>query len=129
MDKIILFDGECNFCNWNVQFIIKHDPKAKFKFASLQSDIGQQFVDQFQISKNENSLVLIENERFYLRSTAALKICRNLTFWRIFYIFILLPKRMRDAIYHIIARNRYKWFGKRDACMIPSQEIQNRFLS
>ncbi len=129
MSKIILFDGECHFCNWNVRFIVKRDPKAIFRFASQQSEIGKELLKKYHIPKNVNSLVLIENNRFYTKSTAALRISKKLRFlWKCVYIFILVPRPIRDFIYQVIAANRYKWFGKEEACPIPSPEIKKRFL-
>jgi len=129
MDNIILFDGDCSFCNRNVRFIIKRDPKAIFKFASLQSDIGQTLLENYGVSKTENSLILLQNNRFYSKSTAALKICKELhLFWKWFYIFILIPRPIRDYVYSIISRNRYKWFKSAQKCTIPSSFNQNRFF-
>src|SRR5699024_559956 len=128
MGKIILFDGECIFCNRNVHFIIKRDPQALFQFASLQSEIGKRLLSRYEVPTNENSLILLENKTYYSKSTAALKISKHLSHvWKLFYIFILIPKPFRDNVYEIIANNRYKWF-KKDTCMIPSSEIKNRFL-
>ena len=128
LDHIILFDGECNFCNRNVQFVIKRDPKAVFKFASQQSEIGQQLLKKYNISKEENSLILLQNGRLFTKSTAALKISKNLHFfWKILYIFIVVPKPIRDYGYDLIAKNRYKWF-KDETCSIPSSSTYNRFL-
>lgn len=130
MSKVILFDGMCNFCDWNVQFIIKHDQKGFFKFASLQSNSGKKLIEMYDIPKDINSLILIENNQYYSKSTAALKICKNLTsIWKLFYIFILIPKPVRDTVYSIIAKHRYKWFGKKTACSIPSPQIRRRFFS
>lgn len=130
MKHIILFDGECNFCNWNVQFIIKRDPKAIFQFASLQSEIGLQLIEQYHIPNHRDSLILIEKDQYYVKSTAALRICKKLhLFWRFLSIFMIIPKKVRDFGYDIIAKNRYKLFGKSDRCMIPSPEMRKRFLS
>ena len=126
---IVLFDGECNFCDASVQFILKHDPKGIFKFASLQSEIGQQLLNDFNVPKNMDSIVLIEGNGFYTKSTAALKIARQLKgFWKFFYIFIIIPKFLRNSVYSVIAKNRYKWFGKKETCMLPTAEQRNRFL-
>ncbi|MEN2768839.1 thiol-disulfide oxidoreductase DCC family protein [Ornithinibacillus xuwenensis] len=129
MDRIILFDGECNFCNSSVQFIIKRDPKGIYKFTSLQSDIGQSLLKENGIPKELDSFVYIENNNVYVKSTAALKVCRNLKgLWKLSYLFIIVPRPIRNFVYEIIARNRYKWFGKRDSCMIPSPALRDRFL-
>jgi len=129
MDNIILFDGECSFCNRNVQFIINRDPNAIFKFASLQSDIGQTFLKEYGISTRENSLILLQNNKFYSKSTAALRICKQLhLFWKFLYIFIIVPQPFRDYVYKIIANNRYKLFKSTKTCSLPSSSNQKRFL-
>lgn len=129
MSNIILFDGMCHLCSNSVQFIIKRDPKGIFSFASLQSDIGQQLLHTYHINKQTDSLVFIHHGRAYIKSTAALKICKDLrSLWKIAYIFILIPKPIRDGIYTFIARNRYKWFGKKTVCMLPNPELRKRFL-
>lgn len=129
MDYIILFDGECNFCDKSVQFIIKRDKKAIYKFASLQSKIGQGILKEFCVPLNVNSLILIEGNRYYFKSSAALRICKNLNGgWKLFSLLLMMPTPIRDFFYTIIARNRYKWFGKKESCMLPSPEIRRRFL-
>ncbi|BDH61240.1 hypothetical protein MTP04_13700 [Lysinibacillus sp. PLM2] len=130
MESIVLFDGECNFCDKSVQFIIKRDPQGKFKFASLQSTIGQDILNKFGLRNTIiNSLVLIENDQYYIKSTAALRICKSLKGpWKLASILILVPRPIRDYFYSIIAKNRYKWFGKKDLCLLPSKEIRDRFL-
>jgi predicted DCC family thiol-disulfide oxidoreductase YuxK len=129
VNNIVLFDGECNFCNNSVQFIIKRDRKAQFKFASIQSDVGEEIVRTFNVPANINSLILVEGNKCYFKSSAALRICKNLKgVWKLFYCLLIIPKSVRDYFYDIIAKNRYKWFGKKDRCMVPSPEIQNRFL-
>lgn len=129
MESIVLFDGECNFCDNSVQFIIKRDPKGHFKFASIQSDIGINILKQFNVPEDINSFILVENNKCYFKSTAALKICRNLKgLWKLPYLLLIVPRGIRDFFYGIIANNRYKWFGKKDSCMIPSPEIRKRFL-
>lgn len=129
MTKIILFDGECHFCNKSVQFIIKRDPKAVFKFASLESEIGRQLIKKYRVPKNVNSLILLDNNRYYSKSTAALKISKNLQgFWKYLYVFILIPKQVRDIVYQFVSKNRYKLFNKETACPIPTPEMKKRFL-
>lgn len=129
MKSIILFDGECNFCDKSVQFILKRDPNGYFHFASLQSDIGKQLLKEFNVPNNINSLVLIENNQYYIKSSAALRICKKLKgVWKIFYVFVIVPKPLRDYFYSIVAKNRYKWFGKKNECMLPSPEVRKRFL-
>jgi predicted DCC family thiol-disulfide oxidoreductase YuxK len=129
MKRVILFDGVCNFCNSSVQFIIKRDPRGLYQFTSLQSDVGQRLLKDNEVPVELDSFIYLENEKVYFKSTAALKVCKNLKgFWKLFYIFIIVPRPLRDMVYEFFARNRYKWFGKRDACMIPSPEQRKRFL-
>jgi predicted DCC family thiol-disulfide oxidoreductase YuxK len=129
LTHIILFDGECNFCDNSVQFIIKRDPKGRFKFASLQSETGQMLLKKYQINNDLSSFVLIENERFYLKSSAALRVCESLKgMWKFITILRVIPVPIRDCVYSFIARNRYKWFGKKESCIIPSPEVRSRFL-
>jgi predicted DCC family thiol-disulfide oxidoreductase YuxK len=129
MNGIVLFDGICNFCNQSVQFIIKKDPKGYYKFASLQSDIGQKFLEKYKISHDIDSIILIDNEECYFKSSAALHICRNLKgVWKLLYLLLIIPRPLRDFFYEIIAKNRYKWFGKRESCMLPAPGVKERFL-
>lgn len=132
MDRlIVLFDGVCNLCNNAVQFIIKHDKKNAFLFASLQSKTGQKLLAQHNLPLNElNSFILIENDKAYNRSTGALRVAKKLNGilpW--LYAFMIIPKIFRDSIYDFISRNRYKWFGKKDECLIPTSELKARFLN
>ena len=125
---IVFFDGICNFCNNSINFIIKRDKKGYFKFAPLQSEIAQKLVGD-KTKPMPESVILIENGKTYDRSSAALRIAKKLDgLWPLLYIFIILPKRLRDAVYNLIGRNRYKWFGKTEACMIPNPEVRSRFL-
>ncbi len=128
---VILFDGVCNLCNGSVQYVIRHDRDALFKFASLQSDSGQQLLHKYQLPLNNfNSFVLIEEEKIYTRSTAALRVARKLSgMVKLLYGFIIVPAFIRDTVYDLIARNRYKWFGKKDTCMIPTPALKSRFLN
>ena len=128
--SIILFDGVCNLCNASVNFIVKYDKKERFLFASLQSDVAKEILLQFPSKKtNLNSILLIENGIIYNKSTAVLLIARKLSsFFKIFYVFIVIPKFIRDAVYTFIANNRYTWFGKKESCMLPTPEIKKRFL-
>lgn len=129
MMKVILFDGECNFCDHSVQFIIKRDPKGYFKFASLQSDKGLKILKEYSIPADINSFILIDNNRYYSKSSAALRVCKNLKgFWKLFYILLIIPRPVRDFFYEIIAKNRYKLFGRKDSCMLPSPDLRKRFL-
>lgn len=128
--SVLLFDGVCNLCNSSVNFILARDPKAKFRFASLQSDEGQELLQAFEDRPSDlSSVVLIEDGQLYARSDAALRVARQLSGgWPLLYAFIVLPRALRDAVYDWIARNRYRWFGKRDSCMMPSPELRSRFL-
>ncbi|MFD1207048.1 MULTISPECIES: DCC1-like thiol-disulfide oxidoreductase family protein [Sporosarcina] len=130
MKRIILFDGECNFCNKSVQFIIKRDPSAHFYFTSLQSETGERYRKQYKIPDDIDSLVLIEKGKSYTKSAAALHIAKKLDgLWHLLFLFILVPRKLRDGVYDYIAKNRYKWFGKNeDACMLPPPEIRKRFI-
>ncbi len=127
---IILFDGICNLCDGAVQFIIRHDPNKKFLFTSLQSEAGQNLLKEYQSPvANFNSFILIQEGKIYDKSTGALKVARQIKgAWSWLYIFIIIPKFIRDAIYSLIAQNRYKWFGKKDTCMLPTSELKARFL-
>ncbi len=129
-ENIILFDGVCNLCNSSVQFVIKRDKKAKFKFASLQSESGQALLKKFNLPTNDfNSFVYIHGERCYLRSSALLRVLKELGGgWKLLYAFIIVPKFIRDFFYNIIAKSRYSLFGKQNSCMIPTPELKSRFL-
>ena len=127
---IILFDGVCNFCNGSVNFIIKRNSKTPILFAALQSEAGQRLLREYKLPVNKmESIVFIEQGKAYMQSTAALRICRYLRgLWPLCYGFIIVPKFIRDGIYNWIAKNRYKWFGIRKECMIPTPEMKTRFL-
>lgn len=127
--QIILFDGDCNFCDQSVQFIIKRDPEAIFHFASLESEAGKELRKKYHLQENINSMVLIKGEHTYLRSTAALQIARQLTgMWKLSYFLILIPRSIRDFFYQFVAKHRYTWFGKMKQCRIPSPEVRRRFF-
>jgi predicted DCC family thiol-disulfide oxidoreductase YuxK len=130
-NAIVLFDGECKFCNGSVNFIIEHDPNMYFKFAPSQSDVAQELFAKYKVDKaNIDSLVLIENEEVYLYSTGALRIARHLSgAWPIFYGFIIVPAAIRNFFYKQFAKYRIKLFGKMEACMIPTPEVRSRFLT
>jgi len=129
MERIILFDGECNFCEWNVRFIIKRDPRATFKFAPLQSNLAQSFINGSNKKETYSTVVLIENHKIYTESTAALRISKQLNgIWPILYFFIIIPRPLRNLVYRYFAENRYKWFGKKEQCMVPTPELRKRFL-
>lgn len=130
MSMIILFDGVCNFCNSSINFVIENDKRNLFKFAPLQSEIGQKLLAEHNIDSVEtDSVILIENDKAYTHSTAALRISKNLGgIWSLGYIFIIVPKFIRDFFYKLFAKNRYRLFGKKDACMMPTPEIRAKFL-
>lgn len=127
---VLLFDGVCNLCNGFVRFIIKRDVKEKFRFASLQSDAGKALLETFNLSQEKmESLVLVYENECFQKSTAVLKICKEFGGpWRIFYGFIILPKSIRDFFYSLVAKTRYKVFGKLNTCMLPTPDIKKRFL-
>jgi len=126
---VILFDGVCNLCTGSVQFILKRDKEKKFLFASLQSDYGQKLLTQFALPTNSfNSFILYQDEKIYTRSTAALKMFQQLRGWQWVKSFWVVPKFIRDAVYNLIANNRYKWFGKKNECWLPTPELKARFL-
>lgn len=127
---VILFDGVCNFCNYWVNFAIKRDRKKRLKFTTLQGETAKQLLPKFFINPPSlNSVVLIDNGKAYTQSSAAIRICKHLDGgWKLLYGFIIIPKFIRDFFYNIIARNRYKWWGKKESCMVPTQEIRERFL-
>lgn len=130
MDNIILFDGLCNFCDQSVQYIIKRDRIGLYKFASLQSDIGQELLDQYHIPNDTDSFILLRKDNWYSKSTAALHVCRHLNGpMKMLYPLLLIPRPIRDFFYNILAANRYKWFGKKDRCALPSPDVRSRFLS
>ncbi|MEO6302166.1 MAG: DUF393 domain-containing protein [Bacteroidia bacterium] len=128
---MVLFDGVCNFCNSSIHFIIKHDTKNYFKFATLQSEKAKEIVSNFNIDlSTNNSILLIEKNKIYYKSTAALRISKKLNSgYSLLYVFIVVPVFIRNAIYNYVAKNRYKWFGKREVCMLPSAEIRSKFIS
>lgn len=129
MAGIVLFDGMCNLCSTSVQFIIKRDSDGYFSFASLQSEEGEALREKYQVPTNIDSVVVIDNNTYYLKSSAALQIARHLNGkWKFIYFLRIIPRSIRDWMYRYIARNRYKWFGKKDACMIPTPEMKSRFL-
>jgi predicted DCC family thiol-disulfide oxidoreductase YuxK len=128
---ILLFDGVCNFCDGVVQFIIKRDPKGYFHFAPLQSDTAQRLLSEHRLPNEVETMIVIENGKAYLRSSAALRVTRHLTgAWPLFfYLAYWVPAPIRDFFYKFIARNRYRLFGKKESCMIPTPEVRARFLA
>lgn len=127
---VILFDGVCNLCNSSVNFVIERDKKDKFRFAALQSEEGKQMLlEQGEDSEYLDSIVLVKNGKVYSKSTAALHIAKNLSgLWPVLSVFLIIPKFIRDFFYDIIAKNRYKWFGKKNECRIPTPELAAKFL-
>lgn len=128
--QLVLFDGVCNFCNGSVNFIIRHDKKARYLFVPLQEPLGKQLLTAYELPANYlDSLVLLSDDRVYSHSTAALRIGEGLGgAWKSLRLLRALPACLRDAVYKVIARNRYRWFGKKDSCMLPSADIRARFL-
>lgn len=127
-NPIIFFDGVCNLCNSSVQFVIKRDKRATFRFASLQSNASKEALPK-ELIDGLQSLVLLNDGKTYSKSTAALLISRRLSgIWPVLSIFLIIPRFIRDAFYDFVAKNRYKWFGKSDSCMIPTPEMKSRFI-
>lgn len=126
----MLFDGVCNFCNASINFVIEHDSSGYFRFAPLQSEIGEELTAKYGIDRIEtDSVVLVENGKVYTHSDAALGIARHLNgVWSWAYALRVVPRPLRDLVYRLVARNRYRLFGRREACMIPTPEIRARFL-
>jgi predicted DCC family thiol-disulfide oxidoreductase YuxK len=127
---VIFFDGVCNLCNRAVQFIITHDRSKYFKFAALQSDVAEAMLPDLNLKvKRGDSFILVENGKVFEQSTAALRVAKKLGgLWPLLYGFIIVPPLIRNAAYRFIARSRYKWFGRRESCWIPTPELKNRFL-
>jgi len=130
MQPVIFFDGLCNLCNGAVQFTIKRDPTNKFRFAALQSEFALQNLAKFQLDPQKgDTFILLENGKVYQRSTAALRVAKNLSgWWPLLYAFMIVPKFIRDAVYNYIAKNRYRWFGKQESCWIPTPALKSKFL-
>ena len=129
--KLILFDGVCNLCNASINYIIKHDKKNIFVFAPLQSEAAKELLSVYDTDQNKmDSIVLFEHEKgISIKSTAALRIAKGLTFPRnMLVVFFIVPAIIRNMIYDYIAKNRYKWYGKRNVCMVPTPELSAKFL-
>ena len=129
--RLLFFDGVCNLCTGVVQFIIKRDKSARFRFASLQSSAGEAFLKENKMPTDEfASFVYLRDGKVLMRSDAALNIARDLGgLWSLAYGFIIVPRVIRDAVYNWVARNRYKWFGRKDQCMLPTPELKARFVA
>ena len=133
-NAVVLFDGVCNFCSASVQFIVARDPDGYFRFASIQSDTGKKLMTEHGIPEvpegsDPTSVILIEDGRAFDRSTAALRIARHLhNVWKLLYVFVIVPRFVRNFVYELVAKRRYRWFGKKDMCMVPTPELRERFL-
>jgi predicted DCC family thiol-disulfide oxidoreductase YuxK len=130
---VILFDGHCNLCSGSVRFVIRRDPRAQFRFASLQGDAARRLCAEAGIpaaaAAEPDSIVLLVDGRALERSDAALAIAARLGFpWRLLAALRVVPRPIRDAAYRFVARNRYRWFGRTDACMVPTPELRARFI-
>lgn len=130
LDNVLVFDGMCNLCSQSVLFIIKRDKQAVFRFAPLQSEAGRHLLKQYGIDPgNVDSLLLIKDGNAYIKSEAALRLVKELQgSWKFLSVFTVIPKPIRDWLYDLVAKNRYKWFGKKDACIVPTEDIKTRFL-
>ncbi|QWU18251.1 thiol-disulfide oxidoreductase DCC family protein [Paenibacillus sophorae] len=128
--SIVLIDGVCHLCGWLVTFIIPRDPEGRFRFAPLQSDIGQKLLEKGGLDAHRlDTVVLVENGKYYTESAAALRILRRLRFpWPTAYLLIAVPAPLRNRLYRYVAKNRYRWFGRDDQCLLPTPEIRGRFL-
>jgi len=129
-ERVIVFDGVCNFCNAFVNFVLERDSRELFKFGTLQSQSAQDILTQLHLSTRDyETFLLLENGNVFTKSTAALKILRCLSgFWPWLYVFIIIPRPLRDLVYSVIARHRYQWMGKSDTCRVPSPEERARFI-
>jgi predicted DCC family thiol-disulfide oxidoreductase YuxK len=130
MERVVFFDGVCNFCSFWVKFVIRRDSKGKFKFASLQSPPGREACRVLNLPEEPpQSVILKEGDRYFTQSTASLRIMKELTgLWPLMHAFIVVPAPLRNLVYRFIAVNRYQWFGKNDSCFVPTPEIRSRFL-
>lgn len=129
-DRTIFFDGMCNWCSAWARFVIDHDPHAKFKFGTLQSDAAQQLLKNLHLATEDfATFLLLEGTRVYTKSTAALKVARHLTgVWPFLYLFIIIPRPLRDTFYDYVARHRYEWMGKAEVCRSPAPDERGRFI-
>lgn len=129
--KLILFDGVCNLCNTSIQYVIKHDKKDLFLFTALQSTVGKEIIKAYEIdqSKTDSILLYSKENGVYSKSTAALKISKHLGFpINLMQVFYIVPSFIRNRVYNYIAKNRYKWYGKQEHCIMPTPEIKAKFL-
>ncbi len=127
---MLLFDGVCNLCNASIQWVLKHDKKNRFRFAALQSDTGRMLLEGAGLSNEKlETVVLVDGDRFFTHSDAVLEIARRLGgIWSLARVGRIVPRPIRDVLYMWIARNRYRWFGKKEQCMLPSPEWKGRFI-
>ena len=130
LNNVIVFDGMCNLCSKSVLFIIKRDKRMVFKFAPLQSEAGSNLLKQYGVDPGDvSSLLLVKDGQAYLKSDAALKIVKELHEpWKLMRVFTIVPNPLRNWFYDLVAKNRYRWFGKKESCMVPSEDIEMRFL-
>lgn len=129
-NPVVLFDGVCNLCNASVRFLLAYNRTENLRFAPLQSDFAKEFLAKHQLSNSDmNTVVFVENDKAYTKSTAAFEISKHLIYpWRAMYYFRYIPKNITDWVYVLIARNRYQWFGKKEKCMMPKPEWEHRFF-
>ena len=129
-ERVIVFDGICNWCNTWVNFTIEHDPHRVFKFATLQSQPAQQLLKDLRLPTEDfETFLLLEQGRIFTKSTAALKILKELSgYWPLFYLGIMIPRSLRDTVYDYLARRRYRWMGKADTCRVSTSAERERFL-
>src|SRR3954471_7457378 len=129
-DHLIVFDGVCNLCNDAVQFVIRHDRRGRFMFTSLQSEAGQEILRGNGLPADHfDSFIYIRDQKVYQRSGAALYMLRDIGgLWSLLFAFIIVPRFIRDFVYDTVARHRYRWFGRRESCIIPTSELRGRFL-
>lgn len=127
---LLFFDGVCNLCNSSVKTIIKKDRHQKFKFASIQSDAAKEILLQLDDYNSDiDSIILLNNNRLFYKSSAVLRLCKILGGWYNFLlIFWIIPKSIRNWMYDFVAKNRYRWFGKRESCILPSTDLKERFI-
>ncbi|WP_022953894.1 thiol-disulfide oxidoreductase DCC family protein [Leucothrix mucor] len=129
--QIVVFDGICNFCNSSVNFIIARDPEGKFSFAPMQGEAAKMLMKQHGIDNPDlDTFLLIKNGKLYQRTDAGLEIAKDLTgYWKYCRVFLILPAPLRDIFYRLLAKNRYRIFGKREVCMVPTPDVRERFLN
>lgn len=129
LKTIVLYDGQCSFCNGATQWIIARDRHAKVSFAAIEGDLGQQLMKKYQIPAEMDSLICIDNDKAYLYSSGAIRVTKYLDgAWKLVYFLTIIPPFIRNPLYRFFAKNRYRWFGKQQSCMLPTPEIRRRFL-